>query len=456
MFLEGERMKLPLEKIGPILRKKRIELGLRIMDLEDEQISKSTISNCERGLPNVTEAMYIYLAEKLEMKHSLLGILGEMEQQEQEAKEQLLELESMISVDPDGSLKKLSEINKTYPISKRTQLYALYTYLLGKCYIEQKKWDKAKRMLMEVVEIAKQKAELTETNLYSACLSNLGRVAFFENQLENALCYTLEGLSVLVLDGERSYFRFHLLLNKGIYLEKMKNPEKAFEAMEELNRELKAITDPDLMLETVNLDVIIQMYNMYGLIYNQLQMHQKALEYTKKGIKIAQRNNYFERLLNLHTTLAIIYSNLGESQLAEKCFLVVLDLHERTKREHSLVFAYVELGQLYIKRKNWTKAEETLEQAIEISERNNDMIHLIECLTALGDCFVQQKRFEQALIPYERAEVLVGLNRNAKKESEIVINLGYCYERLNNQTELEKYQRKAFLMTTKMKWGDLE
>lgn len=56
-------MHLPLDKIGPILRKKRMELGLRIHDLADEQISRSTISNAERGLPIVTETMYLYLAE---------------------------------------------------------------------------------------------------------------------------------------------------------------------------------------------------------------------------------------------------------------------------------------------------------------------------------------------------------------------------------------------------------
>jgi tetratricopeptide (TPR) repeat protein len=446
-------MNLPLEKIGPILRKRRTEMGLRIHDLADEQISKSTISNAERGLPIVTEAMYEYLLEKLELTHSLQSMLEESEQQEKEAKEALLALESMISTDPEESLQKLQYIQHTYDIQKNTPLYALHTFLLGRCAFEQKKWEKSKTYLHEVVERTKQQSSLTSTNLFSACMNDLGRIAFYENQVEDALRYTTDGLAYLDNNGERTHYQFHLLLNKGIYLEKMREPERALEAIQELDREILKLSSIYEVLYIVHVDVIVQMHNMYASLYMELQMYQKALEYAKKAVQISRKNKYFRNLMNSQTYLGIIYANSGETQKAEKCFLDTLELEKRVEFDDHLPFAYVELGELYIKQKNWEKAETILKQALHISLRNEDFIHLIECTIKLGDCFVEQKKYEQAIPYYLKAEELILESGDLESENAVVINLGYCYKQLGDQSELEKYQRRALQVNTKIRWG---
>ncbi|WP_028777904.1 helix-turn-helix domain-containing protein [Shimazuella kribbensis] len=447
-------MNLPLEKIGPILRKRRTEMGLRIHDLADEQISKSTISNAERGLPIVTEAMYEYLLKKLELTHTMQTMLEETEQQEQEAKEALLALESMISTDPEEALQKLQHIQHTYPIPKNTPLYALHTFLLGRCAFEQKKWEKAKKLFGEVAELAQQKGNLAYTNLYSACMNELGRIAYYEDQLKDALQYTTNGINQLEQEGERAHYLFHLLLNKGIYLEKVKEPEKALEAIEELDRKINQHSTVCDALYIVHLDIIIQMHNMYASIYNELQMYQKALEYAQKGVILAQKNKYFHLLLLLRTTLGIILCNLGKTQEAEKCYLAILNFRNRINVEHDFVFVYVELGDLYLKQKNWIEAEKIFNQAIEISKRHNDLIHVIECLIRLGDCFVEQKKFDQAIQYYQDAELNIKTSGNLQKESEIVTNLGYCYLNIGEQNKLQMYQQKALEINTKIRWGD--
>lgn len=447
-------MHLPLEKIGPILRKKRMELGLRIHDLADEQISKSTISNAERGLPIVTEAMYLYLAEKLEIKHSLLNVLEESEQQEQTTMEQLHSLEGMISTDPIEALQKLEQIKQTYDIPKNSHLYALHTFLLGRCAFEQKKWEKSKKLLGEVVERTKQQQSLKNTNLFSACMNDLGRIAYYENQVEDALRYSIDGVSHLDKEGERAHYRFHLLLNKGIYLEKLTEPEKALEAIQELEREINQYSCICTALYTIHVDIIIQMHNMYASIYNELQLYQKGLEYAKNGIIIAQKNKLFDSLLILRSTLAIILCNLGKTQEAEKCFLEILELKRRVKDEYNFVFAYVELGQLYLKQQKWIQAEKTLKKAILISKQNNALIHVMEGLICLGDCFVEQQKYKEAIPYYQDAESYLQMSENYQKEREIVTNLGYCYFQLRDQKKLEIYQRKALHINTKIRWGD--
>jgi tetratricopeptide (TPR) repeat protein len=445
-------MNLPYEKIGPVLRKKRVEMGLRIHDLADEQISKSTISNAERGLPIVTEAMYRYLIEKLELTHSLQGMLDKNELQTQETQEQLAALESMISTDATEALEKLDQIKQKYPIPKNTKTYALYTFLLGRCAFEQKKWNKSKTFLLEIAELCQRNGSLIQTNLYAACMNDLSRIAFYENQVDNALRYTSYGLTSLDREGERAHYRFHLLLNKGIYLEEKKEPEKALEAIKELDREITNIHDIYNVLYDVHLDIIIQMHNMYTSIYTELQMYQKAFEYAKKATLMSQKNKQFRNLMTAQTYLGIIYSKLGKDREAEACFLTTLDLEKRVELDDRLPFPHVELGELYIQQKNWRKAEETLKRALHISQQNDVYIHFIESAIKIGDCFVEQQEYETAIHYYLQAEKVILRSGDLHKENIVITNLGYCYQQLGDLVELAKYQQRLLQVNARIRW----
>jgi tetratricopeptide (TPR) repeat protein len=448
-------MGLSLEKIGSILRDKRQQLGKRIEDMVDENISRSTISNAERGLPNVTEPMYIYYAQKLELGSSLFGIVDEKERLELEADEELKEIENVISVDPDDSLEKLTQIKETYQITKRDNLYPFFAYLLGRCAYEQKKWKKTKAYLQEAISLFEQKQELAQkTNLKAACYNELSRVAFFENQLEDALQYNVEGFESFYPDGERPRYQFHFLLNKSIYLRRLKQPEKALEAVEALNAAIEHVPNVKTLLSTVHLYAIIDMYNMYAVILADLQLYEKALDYANQGLEIAQNNRSSDHILTLRTTLGTIYFKLGNFPKAEKCFFMALNLKKGADKEYLLISVYIKLSQLLRKKGKFQQAEKLLREAISISERDNEKIHLIESLVNLGDCSVQQKKFNQAIPTYQKVEQLLNTSKNKEMKCEIAVNLGYCYQQLGNQKLFEEYRNNVFLLNSEMKWGD--
>ncbi len=58
--------------LGEVIRKIRKQRGLRLNDLNDENISQATISNIERGLPpHIHTNKVQYLLEKLEIQNKL-------------------------------------------------------------------------------------------------------------------------------------------------------------------------------------------------------------------------------------------------------------------------------------------------------------------------------------------------------------------------------------------------
>lgn len=448
-------MTIPLEKIGSILRDKRRSLQKRIEDMVDENISRSTISNAERGLPNVTESMYIYYAEKLNLGSSLFGIIEEKAQLEEEANEELKEIENVIAVDSDDSLQKLAEIKEKYRIDKRDNLYPFYVYLLGRCAYEQKKWKKAKTHFHEALSLFQQKSDLDKTNLKAACYNELSRVAFFENLLEDALQYTIDGLKAFNVDGERIRFHYYFLLNKSIYLKRLNQPERALEAIEVLYSEIKNLPNTNIVLSTIQVETIIQMYNTFAVVLTELQLYEKALDYAYKGLEIAQNGKFFDYLLTLRSTLGTIYFKLGNLTKAEKYFLQTVNLRKSINNEFHLISAFILLGQLYMQQKRWEEAEQLLVEAISISEQNHDMINLIDSFVSLGDCLVEQGEFERAIHPYQKAEKLLQTNKTSEKKCEIAINLGFCYRKLDNLKLFEEYRNKLFQFNSEMKWGKL-
>jgi transcriptional regulator with XRE-family HTH domain len=98
-----------LQKIGKILRTERKNRALRLEDMANENLSVTTLSNIERGLPNVILDRYVMYAEVLGLAEKLFGIVSESELEERRIKQRLIDIEEMLNADPDKALSSLNE-----------------------------------------------------------------------------------------------------------------------------------------------------------------------------------------------------------------------------------------------------------------------------------------------------------------------------------------------------------
>jgi tetratricopeptide (TPR) repeat protein len=444
-------MDYPLAKIGAILRRKRQSLQKTIEDMVDSNISRSTISNAERGLPNVTEAMYRYYAEKLGLGSTLAEVIAKKDQQEQTANEELQEIENTISIDPHDAKQQINHICKKYEIDKRDNLHPFTLYLYGRCAYEQKKWKKARGYYEQALELLKQNAELKKTNLQTACYNELSRVSFFENELEESLQHVIDGLNVFQVDGERLRFQYHCMLNKSIYLQRLSRADQALDAIESHYQAINKLST-DEILSVIPLINIIETHNVYAVILSNLKLYERALTFAFKGLKIADNHRSYNRSFTLRATIGTIYFKMGVSDKAKKYFLQAFSMRNTITYEYTLTRALIYAGQLYTQQSEWMNAIQALEEAVALSKKNNDLPSLIDSYISLGDCYLQQNNYDQAIASYQQANALLS-GKNIEQKCEIAVNLAYCFQQLGHQHSFEQYRNSVFQLKAEKKWG---
>lgn len=394
---------------------------MRLEDLADNNISVSTISNIERGLPNVHMDKVKYLSQKLGLK--LHELLMENKADDKKLRLRLLSIENTIRlVDADEGLLQL----QSSASNEWTNYQPFIKFLMGKCYTKKQQWSEAENAFLEVIHLVPLEPNLDACNLLAASYNELANIAYYRNQVHEAFQYVEEGIRTFIADEERPYLLPILLGNKAIFLERLGRLEEALRVIEEMNQNSLSIQ---------HLDCLLSNYRLEALIYRKTKMYAKAIEAVQKGIETARINGIVNRSFELWTMLGSIYFADQQYEEAESCFLTALQLQKKMDRPHQLISAFTWLGLLYIQVNKWDLAETYLGQAVQRGLQTDDHLDYLEALIALGDCYRKQGMYLDAIKPYEQAHVMLKKsNPNAhEQEYPIVLKMGLCWKHLDSK-----------------------
>lgn len=392
--------------------------------LEDEQISQATISNIENGDPNVSKEKVICLMQKLGVSpEQLPEIIAEQKEKEERLSSRLFLIEANIdSIHPNQSLAKLKSINID------TQPFKSTLYLLkGKCYFEKKDWNKAEKHFIKAIRLMDQVPDLKTYNIQAVSFNELGRVAFYRNDLKQALKYTQQGIDSFVHDGERKYYVHILMTNKVIYLLYLDRLEEARRAMDELWAQIDQVKDPATLL---------RIYGRKAVILKDLKMYEEAVKIAKEGIEIARLGGLSDHKFDLLMILGNTYFQLKDLEQAKNCYLSALELEDVIKKEYWFVSTYTQLGLVYLKEKEFELSQKTIEKALEIGERSKNVLRYLKSLIAMGECYLNQKLFSKAIDSFEKALKLAQSHTLKTKERTILIQLTYCCRQVGDQEKI--------------------
>ncbi|MFD1425084.1 helix-turn-helix domain-containing protein [Laceyella sacchari] len=382
---------MDFEKIGRMIRKERLERGLRLEDLADEHVSASTLSAMERG-KNTSHPKFRYVLDKLGLT---IESLNKKESESTEREDlQLSIIESLVYMNPKKAiteLKKRDWAPSKAPIIK--YLNARARMRLG---------EDAESEFHETLKALEKSIGYNNSNLRSCCFGYLSVLEYRRKHYYRALELVEKGIECFNVDGERKNFYLVLSLNRSIYYKQLGQIEKSLNALEKIDSH----TSFDL-----NIDSVLGIYDLKARLKLEIKLYQEAIQIAKSGIEIARINYNYDRQLELWITLGSIYKAKWRSEkrkhyleMAGRCFSAGILLEGKVKRRKKLIFdAYKELAIIYRKTKEFEKTHQILSELIKITKNDENMVQYSRVMVEVGKVCLDENDLESAIQSFQDA-----------------------------------------------------
>lgn len=419
---------MDFERVGKLIRQVRQERGLRLDDLADDYIPRTTLSMIERGLTH-NETKVRYLLRKLEVN---LSDLSEKEKEEEKKRElDLLLLERKINTDAKKALVQLNKLPAEYN-------GPWLDYLKGRCRYKLKQYEKTVEFINKALQELEKMPDLAKTNLKSCCLNLLSVIEHYKGNREKALKYASEGLNCFDLSGERKPYYITLVLNKSIYLRSLGRTEKALENLEKIEN----IDTLDL-----NIDSVIGLYDLQARLKKEIKLYEEAIDCAKKGLYLAIVNYNYESQLELLIRMGEIYRESGQLEQARKCLEEAVDLKDQITRRNWLVLdAYLELGEVYYQLNDFQRATKALQNTLEIAKRENRMLRYAKALLLMAKSLQADSNLDEAIVHFKKVYEMEIEDKELK--SQALYHLSRTYRLIGDNVNYTKYADLYFGLET--------
>lgn len=159
--------------------------------------------------------------------------------------------------------------------------------------------------------------------------------------------------------------------------------------------------------EENKLTYVSSIYHALGVMFHTSDNYEKALTYYNIAYERAQKDN--ETILQKKCLINIgsVYSSLQDYDNAKVTMLKSLDINVNHELDYNI---YANLGNLFIRQKQYREAIPYLEKSVEIHPDNIDseknLMYLIEAKAALKDSVGMQSSIKRAIVEAENITAL--------------------------------------------------
>lgn len=168
----------------------------------------------------------------------------------------------------------------------------------------------------------------------------------------------------------------------------------------------------------------------------------KALQYFKKALQLAQRSQDFYTQFTIHINLSDFYLNNKKFMNANTAFAALQDAEKCQKRlqdETLLFFVNFNYGGYYLKVNRVDEAIAYYQKALQLSQNGIDHSQILNLYEAIANSYIQKQDFKNALVYKEKFNVL--------KDSVFNIEKGKAFNEIQTRYEVDKKNLKISLLT---------
>jgi tetratricopeptide (TPR) repeat protein len=175
----------------------------------------------------------------------------------------------------------------------------------------------------------------------------------------------------------------------------------------------------------------------------QTGQYEKTLEYTSRGLKIAEEKDFKDLQARLLNNRGIAYDYLGNYTSALSAYFKALRIQEKLNNQKVEARILSNIGLIYSNQKMPEKALAYHKKALKIHEEEKDLDGISVSLNNIAIIYAMQKDYQKAIENYLeciRIDELLGDERGLADDYN---NIGICYVDLGEYAKAMEYYQKA-------------
>jgi signal transduction histidine kinase len=263
--------------------------------------------------------------------------------------------------------------------------------------------------------------------------SNMGDFFIFKNEFMKAVDYFYKSLTISI-DEELPILTANNYKSLGDCYSLLGNHKKALELIPKSNEIFKSQNHQKEYIKGLN--------NL-GLVYNDMEQYQQAINIFKQGLKLNQAYKYPKLDTYFRVNMGITMVENGDLEEALSNFSVVLK--DSTRNSYNDMYVYVYMSEIYEKKKEYQKALIYYQKAKVLMDKigYSDSIQML--LSKVGT-----KIFKELNQPEKAFEELTTYNeiklKNTKQDIEKRIqDLQLEFDNQNQKKEIAAWKRNMML-----------
>ncbi len=185
-----------------------------------------------------------------------------------------------------------------------------------------------------------------------------------------------------------------------------------------------------------------KIYNNLGMIFDELEDHNRALEFYRESYQLDSLSSNEQGLIGSCLNLGISYQNLKQYDLARANYKSAYQLAEKLKDSLSMIHVLNNQGTLAYDLKNYEESLDRYNQALDLYDKANDLSGVAFVKNNMGLVYLDQKQYTTALKYFSEALKIANDQNLYAFKGDIFGNLSIYYEEVGDYKNAFEYYDK--------------
>ena len=375
------------------LKRARKKIKITQKDLVGDRFKRQYISLVETGDVELSLGLRVYITKKLELPKSYFDT-GLFRQEKERLDELTYEVDRLTDAFKyDEALKKVTEALKISEDAKNDNYINLFSLKLARVLLEKKKFKKAEDILKK-------------TNRY-----------YSEEKEFRKLAHSMYWLGIIYMEKEKytdSLFMFNSTIEQSSKLKRKKDlslKARGLTKIAQIYRQTQNYRGAKVKIkEAIKIakaskdDYILAMaYWEYGLLLQRESKYSEAIKYYSLASPIYENLGYEKLSLQINNNLASLYQYIGDFDKAINLTKKTIKISKDKNYLEELAYAYLKGAKAKRDKELLDEAESDLNKSVTLLKKLEDNRILGEAYMALGLLHKKKKENDKAILNFNKA-----------------------------------------------------